>query len=175
MSWTRSGIEAREESDPLDLFRKLFVEDPKAAKHARKLELDRQGSVLELAELGRLGESAVPRKQVERLLDDPRSNRFSRSFAGQWLSLDKLGSMPPDTKVEFRVHDSNKLEPAKLEETRQYIHNVLHQNRSVRDYVDSNCSFVNRELADLYRVPFEGMAMNFVESPSHRVGLGVES
>jgi hypothetical protein len=47
-SWTASGIKVREESDPLDLFRKLFVNDPKAAKEARKLELDQQGSVLDL-------------------------------------------------------------------------------------------------------------------------------
>jgi hypothetical protein len=46
--WTASGIKVREESDPLDLFRKLFVNDPKAAKEARKLELDQQGSVLDL-------------------------------------------------------------------------------------------------------------------------------
>ena len=47
-SWTASGIKVREESDPLDLFRKLFVNDPDAAKQARKLELDQQGSVLDL-------------------------------------------------------------------------------------------------------------------------------
>ncbi len=47
-SWTASGIKVREQTDPIDLFRMLFVNDPKAAKQARKLELDRQGSVLDL-------------------------------------------------------------------------------------------------------------------------------
>lgn len=47
-SWTASGIKVREESDPLSLFRKLFVNDTKAAKEASKLELDQQGSVLDL-------------------------------------------------------------------------------------------------------------------------------
>jgi hypothetical protein len=47
-SWTASGIKVREETDPLDLFRKLFVNDPDAAKQARKTELDQQGSVLDL-------------------------------------------------------------------------------------------------------------------------------
>ena len=47
-SWTASGIKVREETDPLDLFRRLFVNDPKAAKESRKLELDQQGSVLDL-------------------------------------------------------------------------------------------------------------------------------
>lgn len=47
-SWTVSGIKVREESDPLDLFRKLFVNDSKAARQARQLELEQQGSVLDL-------------------------------------------------------------------------------------------------------------------------------
>jgi hypothetical protein len=47
-SWSESGIKIREEGDPLDLFRKLFVNDAEAAKRARKLELEQQGSVLDL-------------------------------------------------------------------------------------------------------------------------------
>lgn len=47
-SWTASGIKVREEGDPLALFRKLFVNDSQAAKKARQLELDQQGSVLDL-------------------------------------------------------------------------------------------------------------------------------
>lgn len=47
-SWSPSGIKVREEDDPLDLFRKLFVNDSEAAKRERKLELDQQGSVLDL-------------------------------------------------------------------------------------------------------------------------------
>jgi hypothetical protein len=47
-SWTASGIKVREENDPLDLFQKLFVNDSEAAKKARQLELEQQGSVLDL-------------------------------------------------------------------------------------------------------------------------------
>lgn len=47
-SWSRSGIKQREETDPMDLFQKLFVNDEEAAKEARKLELKQQGSVLDL-------------------------------------------------------------------------------------------------------------------------------
>lgn len=48
MSWTSSGIKVREESSPLDLFRKLFVNDPDAARQARKADLQQQASVLDL-------------------------------------------------------------------------------------------------------------------------------
>ncbi|MDF1656196.1 MAG: DUF1552 domain-containing protein [Verrucomicrobiales bacterium] len=47
-SWSPSGIKVREEVDPLDLFQKLFVNDSAAAKRERKLELDQQGSILDL-------------------------------------------------------------------------------------------------------------------------------
>lgn len=48
MSWTGSGIKVREESEPLDLFRKLFVTDPESARKAREAELEQQASVLDL-------------------------------------------------------------------------------------------------------------------------------
>lgn len=47
-SWSPSGIKMREEGDPFALFQKLFVNDSEAAKKERKLELDQQGSVLDL-------------------------------------------------------------------------------------------------------------------------------
>lgn len=47
-SWTTSGIKVREESSPQNMFRKLFVNNPEAARQARKAELDQQSSVLDL-------------------------------------------------------------------------------------------------------------------------------
>lgn len=110
-----------------------------------------------LAETGKLQEPAVFRAQVLRLLKDHRSARFSNSFATQWLSLDKLGSMPPDGKSkEFRVYYKDNLQPAMLEETRRFFRHVLQENRTVRDFIDSDYSFVNQGLARLYGVNFTG-------------------
>lgn len=116
-----------------------------------------------LAKSGRLKEPAVLRRQVDRLLSDERAKQFSNSFADQWLTLDKLGSMPPDAKGEFREYYRQNLEPAMLEETRRYFRYVLNENRSVRDFIDSNYSFVNRGLASLYGVPFSGNTKGFVK------------
>ena len=62
--------------------------------------------------------------------------------------------MPPDAKGEFRVYYRQNLEAAMLEETRRFFRFVLHENRSVRDFIDSDYSFVNKGLAELYGVPF---------------------
>ena len=110
-----------------------------------------------LAESGELLKPETLRQQVRRLLGDPRSLEFSRSFTDQWLALDTLGSMPPDVKnKQFRAYFRNNLEWAMKEETRTYFHHVLQENRGVRDFIDSDYSFLNEGLADLYNVPFAG-------------------
>ena len=50
-----------------------------------------------------------------------------------------------------------------LEETRRFFRHVLHENRSVRDFIDSDYSFINRGLANLYGVPYPGTGNQFVQ------------
>ena len=112
-----------------------------------------------LADSGDILDPEILNGQVDRMLHDPRIKRFSDSFANQWLSLDSLGTMPPDTKdPQFKAYHRNKLEPAMLEETRRFFRYVLEENCSVRDFIDSDYSFINAGLAELYDVPFEGGA-----------------
>jgi hypothetical protein len=129
-----------------------------------------------LAASGKLKEPTVLKAQVARLLADPRADRFSDSFADQWLALDTLGSMPPDIKSrDFKVYHKDKLESAMREETHQYFRHVLRENRSVRDFIDSDYSFLNAGLANLYDIPFTGGKGEFqrVSLPlnAHRGGL----
>lgn len=112
--------------------------------------------LFDLAISGQLKSPEVLAAQVARLLDDRRALRFSQGYADQWLSLDKLGTMPPDGKGEYRIYYRENLEPAMLEETRRFFHYVLQENRSVRDFIHSDYSFLNQGLANLYGVPFEG-------------------
>ncbi|MEO1529601.1 MAG: DUF1592 domain-containing protein [Planctomycetota bacterium] len=109
-----------------------------------------------LAESGQLMDKDVLQKQVDRLFNDPRSNRFSVSFADQWLSLDTLGTMPPDNK-EFRFYNES-LENAMRAETRSLFQHVLRQNRSVTELIDSDYTFLNEQLASLYGIPWKANA-----------------
>ena len=52
-----------------------------------------------LAEQGKLRDKAELARQVARMLADPRAERFSDSFATQWLQLRKVGMFPPDKKL----------------------------------------------------------------------------
>ena len=112
--------------------------------------------LFELAESRDILKPEVLAEQVERLLSDPRSLRFSHSFADQWLSLDILGTMPPDGKGEFREYYRDNLEASMREETRQFFHHIRQENLSVRDFLDSDYAFLNEGLAKLYDVPHEG-------------------
>ena len=49
-----------------------------------------------LAEKGAFSEPKVLREQVDRMLDDEKSNRFVTDFIGQWLRLYKLNATTPD-------------------------------------------------------------------------------
>jgi Protein of unknown function (DUF1592)/Protein of unknown function (DUF1588)/Protein of unknown function (DUF1587)/Protein of unknown function (DUF1585)/Protein of unknown function (DUF1595) len=129
-----------------------------------------------LAQSGKLKDPTVLKAQVSRMLADPRSNRFGDSFTDQWLALKTLGSMPPDAKsAEFRIYYRDHLESAMREETHRYFRHVLSENRSVLDFIDSDYSFINAGLADLYKVPFAGGKNEFVRTTfpptAHRGGL----
>ena len=106
-----------------------------------------------LAASGELTDPEVLRQQVKRLLGDERSRRFSDSFASQWLALETLGTMPPDKKL-FPQYNSA-LESAMRSETLQFFRYVFQENRSIEDFIDSDYTFLNNKLAELYGVPFK--------------------
>jgi hypothetical protein len=108
-----------------------------------------------LASNGELKDPAVLLAEARRFLQDPRSESFSNSFADQWLSLGKLGTMPPDIRGEYRKYTDLRLEPAMLAETRLFFRSVLQENRSVRDFIDSDYTFLNEALASHYGMPFD--------------------
>ena len=125
-----------------------------------KLVDDLVGNPRDQANDGFPAKSTTLSQQVLRLLSDPRSEQFCTSFAEQWLALDKLGTMPPDTKGEFRVYYRENLQTAMLQETHCFFQHVLRENRSVREFLDSDYSFVNKSLADLYGLKVVDFARN---------------
>lgn len=100
---------------------------------------------------------AVYSAQVERLISDPRIEAFVRGFATQWLSLDVLGTMPPDIKDRrYSSYHRNGYEAALRHETLHFFRHVLLENEPVGDFLDSDYTFLNKTLADAYDLPFKG-------------------
>ena len=90
------------------------------------------------------------RRQVVRMLNDPKSNQFVENFTGQWLQLRKLAGVARDKELFGGFDD--KLRDAMREESQRYFAHILRRNRSVLELLDSNYTFVNEALARHYGI-----------------------
>jgi hypothetical protein len=125
-----------------------------------------------VAEQGWLKDPAVLKRQVMRMLADPRASALTRNFAGQWLFLRNLDSQRPDA-VAFPNFDA-RLRAAMRTETEMYFDYIVRENRSVLDFIRSDYTFLNQRLAEHYGVPgVNGTAFRKVslDPASHRGGL----
>jgi hypothetical protein len=109
------------------------------------------------------------RRQVVRMLEDPRSDRFVENFAGQWLQLRKLGGVTPDADLFPGFDDA--LRTAMRGETERYFAHVLRGDRSVLELLDSDYTFLNEALARHYGIEgVSGEALRKVSLADRRRG-----
>ncbi|MDA7881407.1 DUF1592 domain-containing protein [Akkermansiaceae bacterium] len=100
--------------------------------------------LLDLAKQGTLSKPEVLEAQVERMLADPRGERFANNFVQQWLGLDGMSSV---------THMKDKsLMAAMEEEPIAFFKEVLAGNNSVMDFLHSDYVVVNESLARHYRI-----------------------
>ena len=128
--------------------------------------------LLDLAGKGRLSDPQVLAQQVDRMLDDPRNERFVRDFAGQAFRLYELKATAPDAGLYPEYDD--RLGQAMARETELFLAELIADNRGVGSLIDADFTFVNRRLAEHYRLPVvEGQQMRKVALPpdSPRGGL----
>ena len=126
----------------------------------------------ELARNGTLHQPEVLRRQVARMLSDPKIERFTQGFSRQWLQLGRVGMFPPDKKL-YPDYDEH-LEKSMIAETTAYFHEVLARNLSLREFIDSDWTMCNSRLALHYQIP--GIAEDRFERidlkpDDHRGGL----
>lgn len=118
--------------------------------------------LLSLAASGELRASETLREQTRRMLADSKSDRFVRHFIRRWLDLDNIGEMPPSE--DFLVYYRDNLETAMRAETESFFRHVLDNNLSLREFLDADYSFLNRELALHYGI--EGVEGNELQRVS---------
>ena len=107
--------------------------------------------LLAAAERGGLTAPGELRRQVRRMLADPRASNLVTNFAGQWLHLRNLESITPDMRV-FPDFDDN-LRQAFRQETEMLVESVLREDRSVLDLLRADYTYLNERLAKHYGVP----------------------
>jgi cytochrome c553 len=107
--------------------------------------------LLRTAEAGKLGEPATLATQVRRMLRDPKSQAFEENFAGQWLQLRNVAGWKPDPKKYPQFDEA--LRNAFERESDLFFSNIMHEDRSVLEFIDSDYTFLNDRLARHYGVP----------------------
>ena len=108
-------------------------------------------ALLAAAEKNQLSKPAMLKAQVTRMMADPRAAALTDNFAGQWLYLRRLEFQRPD-KAIYPDFDE-RLRSAMATETRMFFDSVVHENRSVLDFIDADYTYVNERLADHYGIP----------------------
>ena len=128
--------------------------------------------LLAVASEGLLDDPYYLSLQVDRLLDDPRSFRLVEDFAGQAWRLDEFRATTPSA---FLYPEYNaQLGQSMLAETTLFLAALLAEDRGADQLIDSDFTFVNRPLAQLYGIEgITGQEMQRIELPpdSLRGGL----
>jgi hypothetical protein len=126
--------------------------------------------LFELAQNDSLLDEKILRQQVDRMLNDSRSDAFIEGFLGSWLNLRELGSTLPDRNA-FRPFYVGDLDRAMREETRLFTREMIDQNRDIIDFLNGDFTYVNRPLARLYDLKLpEGSGFERVRLTDHRRG-----
>ncbi len=111
-------------------------------------------------------------KQLDRMLADPKIDRFLDSFPRQWLQLHRLGMFPPDGKLhpDYDVW----LEASMHKEVVQYFREVFTSNLPIDAFITSNWTIANPRLCDFYGLAepkLSGFQRVSLRPEDHRGGL----
>lgn len=106
------------------------------------------GELSALADKRELHQPKTLRTQVNRLLLHPRARALFDGFGAQWLRVNDL---------ERQVFDPGRfpqmtpaLRHAMIDETRLFFESIVRENQPVVRFVDSDYTFMNKPLAELY-------------------------
>lgn len=126
-------------------------------------------TLLKLAKEGKLQDEKELRRQVDRMLADPRSASLASEFAAQWLGLRNLAGVVRDSQL-FPKFDAV-LVASMSEETKQMFLHILGNNRPVGELLDANYTFVDKRLAELYGLPWDASDEGGSNSGLRKVSL----
>src|SRR5205823_11709788 len=107
--------------------------------------------LLSLAAGQKLTEPATLRKQVERMLKDPKAAGFTENFVGQWLGLRDIDFTEPSHILYPEFDDLLKV--SMIQETYLFFNEVLKNDLSLTHFVASDFAMLNGRLAKHYGIP----------------------
>lgn len=121
--------------------------------------------LLREAASGKLNEPTAIEAQVTRMLADPKAKVLANTFADQWLQLRRLEGIRPDPK-RF-PNFPNATRNLMIQESKMFFNDVVANDRSILEFIDSRYTFLNAQLAAHYDIGgISGSQMQRVELPA---------
>jgi Protein of unknown function (DUF1592)/Protein of unknown function (DUF1588)/Protein of unknown function (DUF1585)/Protein of unknown function (DUF1587)/Protein of unknown function (DUF1595) len=109
-------------------------------------------------------------QQVTRMLADPRSAALATRFGSQWLRLQDVEKIRPDGL--FYPFWDRSLSQAMRRETELFFEHLVREDRSARELLTADYSFVNERVARHYGIPnVTGDEFRKVTLPPTRRGI----
>ena len=102
------------------------------------------------AKSGELSDAQNRAVQTDRMLADAKADRFVESFARQWLRTDTFLNFAPDRNL-YRDYDKN-LANSVVREPLEFFREILRNDLSVLNFVDSDFVVINDRLAQHYNI-----------------------
>ena len=103
-----------------------------------------------LARRGELRDREVLDGQLDRLLGDPKVERFVAHYLDQWLSLANIRLTEPD--VNLYPGANPLLTESMIQETRAYFAEMIRRDLGAEHVIDSDFLMINQRLAELYGI-----------------------
>lgn len=113
-------------------------------------------TLTDLATKGTLQDPVVLKEQMLRMLKDVKGREFSEHFVEQWLNTRELGrDIKPDAKLFPEYYDAETQAAIRYEPV-LFFQELLNENLSLLNLIDSKFTFLTNRLARHYGVKIEG-------------------
>ena len=106
--------------------------------------------LLELASSGELSSESVLRRQVNRMLDDPKSEEFFEGFVSQWADLDRFDAITVDEKEFARFNVG--LRQSARREVVEFFKVLVAEDLPAENLIDSDFIVVDPLLENHYEL-----------------------
>jgi hypothetical protein len=105
-----------------------------------------------LAAQGRLQDPKVLTEQVDRMLDDPRSDTFASTFIGQWLGTQDLGGKVAPMLTELQDYYNPPVAADLRAEPILIFERILGENRSLLELLNGDYTYLTERLVKFYQL-----------------------
>jgi len=111
--------------------------------------------LFQLAASGELEKPQVIRRQIDRMIDDEKSEGFIRGFAAQWLKVEDFNRFAPDKEIYGKVYQEEfkGITEDFQEEALAFVRTLLREDESLLNIIDSDWTMANDRLAAYYGFP----------------------